>query len=716
MRTGYAIELKDVTKSFKLETRQEDSGKAVLSRKKRVVVENKVLNGISLSVRKGEILGVLGRNGSGKSTLLSIMAKILEPDSGTVEIDGKVASILSLSMGFQYEMSGRENIYLKGELYGFSRKDMDEKLDAIVDFSGIGKHIDNPIKTYSTGMVSRLAFSIMLHVDAEIMLVDEVLSTGDASFSAKASSAFKKLMRNGKTVVFVSHNVSAVEEMCSRVVWIDGGKAVADGAPKVVCSKYSLAMSRSFDVVYDQAQFGVAASQYRLALMYRDGDTVEKDEDKYLEWLKAASDQGHVEAQVAYADLLFGSEDTRADAVSLYKSAADKGDVNARSKLSAIYGGDVDDPDRKELLTLCKELADSGNPPDVTRYAAVLLKTAWSENDRKAAFEQYLKASEGGNPDVYFQLATMYDGGIGTAKDFDSYVRMLKLAAESGHHRAMVVLGDMYRAGRRIERDEKEAFGWYLKGALDGDATCQYAVACMYRDGEGVEKDDAEAEKWFRIHSRAVIAFYQTAVAETAKMRPSLKCDPDALMEKAAACYYRRAVVLMAPVYKSGGSGVPDKERAKEAYAAAAAYPCQSSVALADMYYEGTLFEQDYRKAAELYLKSLFLLDGVRNYRLYLMFSKGLGVKKDEKEARKYLRMAVAKGNKDALMASGSDRRSCLHQSIRRARDVHEIGHGIRPYGLGERLDLRRAADRFSRPGADRHDASSGETGRRERA
>ena len=276
MRTGYAIELKDVTKSFKLETRQEDSGKAVLSRKKRVVVENKVLNGISLSVRKGEILGVLGRNGSGKSTLLSIMAKILEPDSGTVEIDGKVASILSLSMGFQYEMSGRENIYLKGELYGFSRKDMDEKLDAIVDFSGIGKHIDNPIKTYSTGMVSRLAFSIMLHVDAEIMLVDEVLSTGDASFSAKASSAFKKLMRNGKTVVFVSHNVSAVEEMCSRVVWIDGGKAVADGAPKVVCSKYSLAMSRSFDVVYDQAQFGVAASQYRLALMYRDGDTVEK--------------------------------------------------------------------------------------------------------------------------------------------------------------------------------------------------------------------------------------------------------------------------------------------------------------------------------------------------------------------------------------------------------------------------------------------------------
>jgi ABC-type polysaccharide/polyol phosphate transport system ATPase subunit len=655
MKAGNAIELKGVTKSFRLETRQGDSGKSRLSRKKSSVTENKVLDGIDLSVKKGEILGILGRNGSGKSTLLSLMAKIMEPDSGTVEVSGKVASILSLSMGFQHEMSGRENIFLKGELYGFSRKEMEAKMDDIIDFSGIGKYIDNPLKTYSTGMVSRLAFSVMLHVDAEIMLVDDVLSTGDASFSAKASSAFKKLMKDKKTVVFVSHNVSAIEEMCTRVVWIEGGRIVAEGRPKTICPKYVLAMSQSFDVVYDQAQFGVAPAQYRLALMYRDGNPVEKDEDKYLEWLKKASDQGYAEAQVAYADLLFesGAEDARSEAVVLYQSAADKGDASARSRLSAISGGNADDQDKKELLDLCKELAESGNPADVTRYAAVLLKTAWSEDDRKAAFEQYLRASEGGNPDVYYQLATMYDSGVGAPKDFDSYLRMLGLAAEAGHHKAILTLGEMYHAGKRVERDEEKAFGWFLKGALDGDAACQYALACMYRDGEGTEKNEKEAEKWFKIHSRAVIAQYQAAVSETVRSRPAVRCDPDVLLAKAAASYNRKAMVQMASVYRSGGSGAPDIGRAKEAYLEAGKYPGPASVALADMYYEGTMFEQDYAKAAELYTKSLYLLDGVRDYRLYLIFSRGLGVGKDEARARRYLEMAAAKGNKDAVMALG---------------------------------------------------------------
>ncbi|MBR4226856.1 MAG: SEL1-like repeat protein [Candidatus Methanomethylophilaceae archaeon] len=652
MKAENAIELKGVTKSFKLEVKKGDSGKSMLSRKKTTYVENKVLNGINLSVKKGEILGILGRNGSGKSTLLSIIAKIMEPDSGTVEVDGKVASILSLSMGFQSEMSGRENIYLKGELYGFSRKEMDEKLAEIIEFSAIEKYIDNPIKTYSSGMVSRLAFSIMLHVDADIMLVDEVLSTGDASFSAKASSAFKKLMKDNKTVVFVSHSLGAMEDMCSRVVWIEGGKIIAEGSPKVVCSKYSQKMSNSFDVIYDQAQFGVASSQYRLALMYRDGVSVEKDEDKYLEWLIKASDQGYTEAQLAYADLLFTSDDeeARSEAVILYQSAANKGSVTARSRLSSMSGGGVDDPDRKELLELCREIAESGNPSDVARYAAVLLKTAWSEDDRRASFEQYLRASEGGNPDVYYQLAMMYDGGIGTVKDFDSYFRMLNLAAEAGHHKAIVTLGEMYRSGKRIERDEKKAFEWFMKGAMDGSVTSQYALACMYRDGEGVEKNEAEAERWFKIHSHAVIAQYQVAVSETLRARPAIKHDPDELLAKAAACYNRKAIAGMVSVYRNGGLGIPDKEKAKESYLLLGQIPSLSAVTLADMYYEGSLFEQDYTKAAELYLKSLYLLDSVRDYRLYVMFSQGLGVKKDEKQALKYLKIAAAKGNKNAIM------------------------------------------------------------------
>ncbi|MBO4568524.1 MAG: sel1 repeat family protein, partial [Candidatus Methanomethylophilaceae archaeon] len=241
-------------------------------------------------------------------------------------------------------------------------------------------------------------------------------------------------------------------------------------------------------------------------------------------------------------------------------------------------------------------------------------------------------------------------------KDFGSYLRMLELAAEAGHHKSISTLGDLYHSGRRVERDDEKAFGWYLKGALDGDPACQYAVACMYRDGDGTAKDEKEAERWFRIHSRAVIAQYQTAVSETVRSRPAVKCDPDALLEKAAASYNHKAMSQLASVYKSGGSGVPDKEKAKAAYLEAGRYPGMASIALADMYYEGTLFEQDYGKAVELYLKSLYLLDGTRDYRLYLMFSKGLGVKKDEAEALKYLKMAASKGNKDALVASGATR------------------------------------------------------------
>ena len=207
MDSKNAMELKNVTKTYTIEMEDRDAKKGLFGSIPKRKVKNIVLDNISFDVKKGDVLGIIGRNGSGKSTLLSIMARIMEPDTGTIERSGKIASILELGMGFHPDLSGRENIYLKGELYGFSKKEVEERIENIIEYSGISKYIDNPVRTYSSGMTGRLAFAIMVNVESEIMLVDEILSVGDVTFTSKAKEHFKKLSKSGKTVVFVSHSI-----------------------------------------------------------------------------------------------------------------------------------------------------------------------------------------------------------------------------------------------------------------------------------------------------------------------------------------------------------------------------------------------------------------------------------------------------------------------------------------------------------------------------
>ncbi len=655
MKDGNAIELKNVSKAFKLEVMTDETSKILKGKRKTKTIQNVVFENINIEVKKGEILGILGRNGSGKSTLLSIMAKILEPDSGTVEVDGKVASILALSMGFHPDMSGRENVFLRGELYGFSRKEMESKVDEIIEFSGIGKYIDNPVKTYSSGMSGRLAFSIMLHVEADIMLVDEVLSTGDATFSAKASTAFKNIMRQGKTVVYVSHGISAVQEMCSRVIWIEKGKIVDEGDPKVVCPKYLTAMSESFDVIFDQAKTGVADAQYKLALMYRDGKEVEASDELYREWLKMAAGQGHASAQADYADILFesDSEEDRDEAMVLYSSAASKGNPNARSKLAAIVGGGRDDPDRLEVLEICRQLAESGHPADLARYAGALLKTAWDNDDRRLAYEKYMEAAEGCNPDVLYQIAIMRRDGVGTKRSTNGYYEMLEKAARAGHMKAINEMGSICLKGKARAPDEKEAFEWFMKGARMGNAGCQYRVACMLRDGEGVEQNKAESDRWFHIHAHSSLAGYQQSLSEIVRTRPGIDADPDELLMKAALTFHHKSVLQLASKYRSGGPGESNQERARKCYVNAAETPGAPRLSLADMYYEGVVFEQDYAKAAELYLSMPYILSTDKCFRMYQMLKDGIGVEKNEEEAQKYLKRAAARGHREARRILG---------------------------------------------------------------
>jgi ABC-2 type transport system ATP-binding protein len=276
MEPDNAIEIRNVSKSFIIQV-ADDSKKTVSGRTKIKKVKNKVLDDITLNIKKGDVLGILGRNGSGKSTFLSLLARIMEPDEGTISRSGKIAAILELGMGFHQDMTGRENIYIKGELYGFSKKEMDSKIEGIIDYSGVRMYIDNPVRTYSSGMIGRLAFAIMVNVESDIILVDEVLSVGDSSFSAKAMQHFNEMAESGKTVLIVSHNLGYVEQACNRVIWIENGKVALDGNPADVCAQYQNRINEDPEIILDLAQSGVPDAQYRLALMYRDGNYFQKD-------------------------------------------------------------------------------------------------------------------------------------------------------------------------------------------------------------------------------------------------------------------------------------------------------------------------------------------------------------------------------------------------------------------------------------------------------
>lgn len=196
------------------------------------------LNNVSLEIKVGEVVGLIGRNGAGKSTLLKILSRISYPTSGRVTVNGRVASLLEVGTGFHEELTGRENVYLNGSILGMTKKQVEAKFDAIVEFSGVERFIDTPIKRYSTGMRLRLGFAVAAHLDPEVLLVDEVLAVGDAGFQKKCLNTMEDLRSGGRTVVFVSHNMAAVENLCTRCIWIDGGRVREDGDPRTVIQSY----------------------------------------------------------------------------------------------------------------------------------------------------------------------------------------------------------------------------------------------------------------------------------------------------------------------------------------------------------------------------------------------------------------------------------------------------------------------------------------------
>lgn len=198
------------------------------------------LRNISFQIEKGEVVGIIGRNGAGKSTLLKILSRITDPTKGFAEIKGKISSLLEVGTGFHQELTGRENIYLNGTILGMTKTDIDAKFDAIVDFSGIEKYIDTPVKRYSSGMGVRLAFSVAAYLEPDILFIDEVLAVGDLDFQRKCLNKMQNIGQQGRTVLFVSHNMQAITRLCSRAILLDNGQIIADGKSSEVVTKYMI--------------------------------------------------------------------------------------------------------------------------------------------------------------------------------------------------------------------------------------------------------------------------------------------------------------------------------------------------------------------------------------------------------------------------------------------------------------------------------------------
>ena len=234
-----AIEIKHVTKSFKIYYDKASTLKEHLLFWKRNESElYTALKDINLDIKKGETVGLIGVNGSGKSTLLKLMTKIIYPTKGEIITHGKLTSLLELGAGFHQDFTGRENIYFNAAIFGLTKQEIDKRLDEIIEFSELGEFIDNPVRTYSSGMYMRLAFSIAINVDAEILLIDEILAVGDQHFQEKCFNKLQELKESDKTIVIVSHSLDQIENLCTRAIWINNGLVEMDDTPSKVIPEY----------------------------------------------------------------------------------------------------------------------------------------------------------------------------------------------------------------------------------------------------------------------------------------------------------------------------------------------------------------------------------------------------------------------------------------------------------------------------------------------
>lgn len=250
-----AISVKNVQKIYKLYDKPQDRVKEALGLgKKKAHKLYFALNGVSMDIYRGETVGIIGTNGSGKSTILKIITGVLNPTEGEVTVDGRISALLELGAGFNQEYNGIENVYLNGTMMGFSEKEIDEKLPSILEFADIGDYVYQPVKTYSSGMFVRLAFAVAINIEPEILIVDEALSVGDVFFQAKCYHKFEEFKQMGKTIVFVSHDLSSISKYCDRVFLLNKGNLLGEGGPKEMIDAYKRVLVGQYEIPEESEQ------------------------------------------------------------------------------------------------------------------------------------------------------------------------------------------------------------------------------------------------------------------------------------------------------------------------------------------------------------------------------------------------------------------------------------------------------------------------------
>lgn len=271
-----AIKADKISKVYRLYNKPSDRFREAVNPGKRRSTDHHALKDVDLTIYKGETVGIIGTNGSGKSTILKIITGVLSPTSGDISVDGRISALLELGAGFNMEYNGIENIYLNGTMMGFTKKEIDDRLQDILDFADIGEYVYQPCKTYSSGMFVRLAFAVAINIDPEILIVDEALSVGDVFFQAKCYHKFEEFKAAGKTILFVSHDLTSIAKYCDRVVLLNDGVKLREGAPKEIIDAYKQVLVGQYTDESEGATVADSALNPE-ALEYGDGRATIKD-------------------------------------------------------------------------------------------------------------------------------------------------------------------------------------------------------------------------------------------------------------------------------------------------------------------------------------------------------------------------------------------------------------------------------------------------------
>lgn len=483
-----AIIIKDLVKKYDVYYAKEEKS----LHRRHLSKQKTVLDGIDLTVKKGEIVRVLGRNGSGKSTLLKIIAGIFEPTSGSVVTNGKVVSIMETGMGFQNEVSGLENIYLRGRYLGMGKKKIDEKLDEIIAYSELGDAIYSPIKMYSSGMRSRLAFAITINIEADIYILDEALSAGDIFFSQKSVGFMEKLTKKGKTILLTSHSDGPFGRMISRAILLENGKIAMDGSLEDATAMFFWSPYKDMDSVVEMAKTGNPPAQ-----LFLSKKSFNSDYELYKEYLKKAAENGNQSAMIDYADLCI--EEGRNDEAEYFLEVLTKdGNDEAMLKYAIIRSG----MDNSQLKSMFKEMSEKGDVLDAYRYAEISRFLSVGAKSAEEVFENYSKAYENGNLDAGYLMATLMLVGRGTQLEINRSMEILKEIGEKGHTKSCYKIGIIYDTGMGGVIDHEAAFEWFTKAAKCGDAKAQFRVAMMCKNGIGTKVDEETSKYWLQTYVR----------------------------------------------------------------------------------------------------------------------------------------------------------------------------------------------------------------------